>query len=217
MTTFYSLRFETTPTWRARSTYLYPTGTGLPGYNPRHWGPFPLPPMTSRVWCWYSNLHPHGINWTRRIKSHVTTDGQSVSVSWNKAHIWSLRPDIYYCQTVAGLLLLGALSDEDEPIIYNCCWPSQVHSFSGLSPMGLPIIFYCLRLETSIFCRLLLLAWLWWRYLAPSQHHWTRSVTWCSPRTYHIENTASNSMSIVALGMLPHNGHCFVVCFSVIP
>jgi hypothetical protein len=37
---------------------------------------------------------------------------QSASLSWNKAPIWGLRPDFYYCQTVAGLLMWGALSDE---------------------------------------------------------------------------------------------------------
>jgi hypothetical protein len=26
---------------------------------------------------------------------YVTTDGQSASLSWNKAPIWDLRPDIY--------------------------------------------------------------------------------------------------------------------------
>jgi hypothetical protein len=31
MTTFYCLRFETPPTWRARSPYLYPPGKGWPG------------------------------------------------------------------------------------------------------------------------------------------------------------------------------------------
>jgi hypothetical protein len=35
--TFYFLRFETPPTWRTRSLYLYPPGTGWPGYTPRHW------------------------------------------------------------------------------------------------------------------------------------------------------------------------------------
>jgi hypothetical protein len=44
-------------------------------------------------------------------ESYVTTDCQSASLSWNKAPIWSLRPDFYYCQTVAGLLMWGALSD----------------------------------------------------------------------------------------------------------
>jgi hypothetical protein len=35
-------------------------------------------------------------------QSYVTTNGQSASLSWNKAPIWGLRPDLYYCQTVAG-------------------------------------------------------------------------------------------------------------------
>jgi hypothetical protein len=47
---------------------------------------------------------------TQKSQSYVTTDGQSASLSWNKAPIW--RPDLYYCQTVAGLLVWGALSDE---------------------------------------------------------------------------------------------------------
>jgi hypothetical protein len=33
-------------------------------------------------------------------------------VSWNKAPIWGLRLDSYYCQTVAGLLMWSVLSDE---------------------------------------------------------------------------------------------------------
>jgi hypothetical protein len=45
-------------------------------------------------------------------ESYVTTNSQSASLSWNKAPIWSLRPDFYYCLTVAGLLIWGAISDE---------------------------------------------------------------------------------------------------------
>jgi hypothetical protein len=37
---------------------------------------------------------------------------QSPSLSWNKAPIWGFRPDLYYCQTVACLLMWGVLSDE---------------------------------------------------------------------------------------------------------
>jgi hypothetical protein len=37
MTAFYCFRFETPPTWRARSPYLYPPGRVWPGYTPRHW------------------------------------------------------------------------------------------------------------------------------------------------------------------------------------
>jgi hypothetical protein len=43
-------------------------------------------------------------------ESYITTDGQSASLSWNKAPIWSLRPDLYYCQTVAGLIMWDALT-----------------------------------------------------------------------------------------------------------
>jgi hypothetical protein len=47
-----------------------------------------------------------------RLESYVTTDGQSSSLSWNKAPIWDLRPDFYYSLTFAGLTFWGALSDE---------------------------------------------------------------------------------------------------------
>jgi hypothetical protein len=50
-------------------------------------------------------------------QSDVMTDGQSANVSWCEAHIWGLQLDFCYCQTVAGLLMWGALSDErtDQP------------------------------------------------------------------------------------------------------
>jgi hypothetical protein len=37
------------PTWRARSPYLYTPRTGLPRYTPRHRVPFSSPPTTRRV------------------------------------------------------------------------------------------------------------------------------------------------------------------------
>jgi hypothetical protein len=49
ITTFYCLRLETPPTWRTRSPYLYPPGTGWPGYTPRHWVPIPSPFTTRRA------------------------------------------------------------------------------------------------------------------------------------------------------------------------
>jgi hypothetical protein len=38
---------------------------------------------------------------------------------------------------------------EDGSVVYNCCWPSTAHSYSGPSPADFIIIFFCLRLETS--------------------------------------------------------------------
>jgi hypothetical protein len=49
MTIFWCLRFETPPTWRARPSYLYPSGTGWPSYVPRHWVPFSSPPTNRRA------------------------------------------------------------------------------------------------------------------------------------------------------------------------
>jgi hypothetical protein len=49
MTIFYCLRFDTSPTWRAMSPYLYPPETGWPGYTPRHWVRFSSPLTTRRA------------------------------------------------------------------------------------------------------------------------------------------------------------------------
>jgi hypothetical protein len=46
---FSCLSFETPPTWRPKSPYLHPPGTGWPSYNPRHWVPFSSPPTTCRA------------------------------------------------------------------------------------------------------------------------------------------------------------------------
>jgi hypothetical protein len=40
------------------------------------------------------------------------TDGQSAILSWNKAPIWGLWPDIYYSLKITVLFLWNALSDE---------------------------------------------------------------------------------------------------------
>jgi hypothetical protein len=84
-------------------------------------------------------------------ESYVTIDGQSVSLSWNKAPIWHLRPHFYYCHTVAGLLIWDTVWREDRSVVYNCCWSSPAQSFSGPSLGWLVTIFYCLRFDTSVF------------------------------------------------------------------
>jgi hypothetical protein len=43
---YFTVSFETPPTWRARSPYLYSPGTGWPSYTPGHWVPFLSPLMT---------------------------------------------------------------------------------------------------------------------------------------------------------------------------
>jgi hypothetical protein len=86
------------------------------------------------------------------VESYVTTDGQPANLSWNKAPIWGLRPDLYYLCDSCGFVDLGRpLWREDGSVVYNFCWPLPAQSFSGPSPLGLETIFYCLRFETSLF------------------------------------------------------------------
>jgi hypothetical protein len=54
-----------------------------------------------------------------RVESYITTDVQLANLSWNKAPIWGLRPDFYYFQKIAGLLMWGALSDERTGLPYT--------------------------------------------------------------------------------------------------
>jgi hypothetical protein len=77
---------------------------------------------------------------------------QSASLSWNKALIWALRSDINYYQTVAGLLLWGAFSDERTGLSFTIAAGPRRLSHSRIqSPMELATIFYCFGFETSLF------------------------------------------------------------------
>jgi hypothetical protein len=58
------------------------------------------------------------------------TDGQSASLSWNKAPICGLRPDFYYCQTIVGLLMWGALTDERTGLSFTIAAGPHQHSHS---------------------------------------------------------------------------------------
>jgi hypothetical protein len=55
---------------------------------------------------------------------------QSTSPSWNKAPMWGLRTDFYYCQTVAGLLIWGALFDERTDLSFTISAGPRQHSHS---------------------------------------------------------------------------------------
>jgi hypothetical protein len=63
-------------------------------------------------------------------ESYVTTDGQSASLSWNKAPIWGLRPDFHYSETVADVLMWGALSDERTGLSFTIAAGARQRSHS---------------------------------------------------------------------------------------
>jgi hypothetical protein len=57
------------PTWRARSPYLYPPGTGWPSYTAGHWVPFLSPLMTLKATGFPSS-------------SYIMTNSRLASSSW---------------------------------------------------------------------------------------------------------------------------------------
>jgi hypothetical protein len=89
--------------------------------------------------------------------SYITTDGQSASLSWNKAPIWGLRPDFYYCLTIADFL-------------YGT--PSLTRGRVCLLLCTMCNIFYCLRFETrSLYLYPLGTGWPGY-----TSRHWVYSV-----------------------------------------
>jgi hypothetical protein len=101
-------------------------------------------------------------------ESYVTIDGQSAGLSFNKAPIWGLRPDFYYCQLwvcwcgalsltrgrVYRLQLLLVLAS--AVTLVRVPWNSRLY-FTVSNP----------RIQ---FRRLLRLEGLRWRYSTPSPH-----------------------------------------------
>jgi hypothetical protein len=91
-------------------------------------------------------------------ESYVTTDGQSASLSWYKAPIRGLRPDIFFRSeygirlTVTFLIPWVTLSDERMGLSFvYAAGPCQRRSFLGPSLLVLATVFYSLRFETSHF------------------------------------------------------------------
>jgi hypothetical protein len=80
----------------------------------------------------HSNAHLELQNSTdySESESYVTTDGQPASLSWHQAPFWGLRPELYYCLTVADFLVWGALSDERTGLSFTIvAGPRQSSNF----------------------------------------------------------------------------------------
>jgi hypothetical protein len=99
----------------------------------------------------YSRSRSTTDSWVE-VESYVTANGQSASVSWNKATVWGLRADYYYCQAVAGLLMWGAFSDERTDLSFKIAAGPRLRNHSRVRvPWDLATIFYYLRCEICLF------------------------------------------------------------------
>jgi hypothetical protein len=99
-------------------------------------------------------------------ESYVTTDGQSASLSWNKAPIWGLRPDFNYCLTVAGFLIWGVLSDERTGMSFAFAVGPRQRNL-GSEFLGTRDHTLRSQIRDFPFRRLLRLAGSRWRYSTP--------------------------------------------------
>jgi hypothetical protein len=83
-------------------------------------------------------------------QSHIATDGKSVSLGV-KPHLGPATRYLLLCDSY-GLVLMGRpLWWDYGSVFIMCCGPLPEQSFLGLSPFWLETIFYCLRLESSLF------------------------------------------------------------------
>jgi hypothetical protein len=110
MTIFKCLRFETPPTWRTMSPYLYPPGTGWPSYTPKHWVPFTSPPMTRK-----STVEIFEPASTQSIRSLLGNDSVN-SFQWQR--ILKQQWKDYY-ETIFSCWVWRRLCNEDPRIILS--------------------------------------------------------------------------------------------------
>jgi hypothetical protein len=93
-------------------------------YDLHQWGLLCLPRL-HQGWLSHNSFRlglvclPAKSLYTGPLQSYVTTNGHSASLSWCQAPIWGPRPEFYYCQTVAGLLLWGAHYDEGTGLSFT--------------------------------------------------------------------------------------------------
>jgi hypothetical protein len=109
-------------------------------------------------------MNPLELNF--RVESYVTTDGQSTSLSWNKAPIWGLRP-VFLLLSVAGLLMWGALSDERMGLSFTITAGPRHRSHSRVRVPLDSLPYFLSQIQDFPFRRLLWLTGLRWRYPTP--------------------------------------------------
>jgi hypothetical protein len=103
-------------------------------------------------------------------ESYVTTDGQSASLSCSKAPIWGLRADFHYWETVAVLLMRGALSDERTGLSFIIAADPRQLSHSRVRVPWDSRPYFTVSDLRLLFRRLLILAGIRWRYSTPPPH-----------------------------------------------
>jgi hypothetical protein len=127
--------------------------------------------MPAVVWGSQENLRSWQLVSGPTFESEsCTTDGQSASLSWNKAPIWGLRPEFYYCQRFTDFFMRAALSGERTDLAFKfVAGPRQCSLFGSESRRTRDHILLS-QTGDFPFRRLLRLAGLRRRYSTPPTH-----------------------------------------------
>jgi hypothetical protein len=115
---------------------------------PLYWG------VTAGSHCLSLSLTPVKLNSNRNShsESELCYDRRSVvqSILELSTHLL-LTTRFLLLSDSCGFVEVGhPLWREDGSVFYSCSWSSPAQTFSGPTPMGLVIILYCLRFETSL-------------------------------------------------------------------
>jgi hypothetical protein len=132
-------------------------------------------------------------------ESYIPTDGESASLFGDKAPIWGLRPDFYYCQTFADFLMLGAVSDERTGLSFIIAAGFASTVIFGSESHGNCDHILLSQIRDFPFRSLLRLAGLRWRYSTPPPHgivlRLAGHVFKYKFEADRVQNTAPNSVS----------------------
>jgi hypothetical protein len=147
------------PHRESQAPYSYPSRTEWPSYTHRHWVPFSSSPTTRRTTVEVFELA------STKSESYVTTDGQSASLSWNKASIWGLRPESVSLSDSCGFVDVGRSEKRTSLSFTIASGPRQRSYFR------VPWILLS-QIRDFSFCSLLRLAGSRWRYSTPPLLDW---------------------------------------------
>jgi hypothetical protein len=147
-----------------------------------------LPQLAGSRWR-YSTPPPHRILADNSESvSCITMDGQWTSLSWNKAPIWGLRPDLYYCHLL--FCWCGALS-LTRGRVCSLQFPVVIASavILGSESRGTRDLTLLSPIRDFPFRRLLRLAGLRWRHSTPPPH----GLLYCHKKLAHYVASARTS------------------------
>jgi hypothetical protein len=103
-------------------------------------------------------------------QSYITTNSQSASLSWNKAPIWGVRPDIYLSLTIMALFLWASFLTRGRVWLLYMLLALASVVFLGSESLWTRNHILLSRIWDFPFCRLLRLAGSRWRYSTPPPH-----------------------------------------------